>query len=74
MDDVLPGGAGQDEARQSCGNRAKYGDAVGLQVERPGETDRCDDDQERRREPRHDAAEYEENRKRDRAEDDRRRR
>jgi hypothetical protein len=49
VDDVRQGRAGQVEARQSCGNRADYGDAVGLQVECPGETDRCDDDQERRR-------------------------
>jgi hypothetical protein len=61
VDDVLQRRSWNVEARQPCGNRADDRHAVGLQVERPREPDRGDDDHERRRQPWHDVAKGEEN-------------
>jgi hypothetical protein len=64
-------GLGRSKLGRPAGIGPTTGDAVGLQVERPRETDRRDDDQERRRQPRHDEAEPEQDRERDRADDER---
>jgi hypothetical protein len=65
-DDVLQRRGWNVDARQPCRNRADDRHAVRLQIERPREPDRGDDDDERRRQPWHDVAEGEENPQRDR--------
>ena len=71
-DDVAEPGRRKLEARQPRRDRADDRDAVGLEVERPGESDRDDDDDQRRGQTRHEDAEREQGRERDGGDRDRR--